>query len=280
LDLSQFDEDFYINHIVSENDQGWQPLIRAMFNELRNNGWNRHIGVHLKEKYGKFEITLSTENEILNNIAEKYTDKINDTCMDCGEPGESASIAGWDYTLCFKHILEIYPIVNNIDEKGFDLRQERYTWEEISAIKLGKYQYTTYNHSAIGLFEAELFFIDERDTVTLSMEWINWFLFLKSIPAKLMPEKLIKPLHEFAEKLSYCPVCEFKAVDNGHCLRCYFTVSSVDIRKKNAEESGEIFDEKEFILKERDFLNDSFYLNKIMLLEHSFEKSRQSDFRI
>ncbi|WP_342644392.1 hypothetical protein [Mucilaginibacter sp. CSA2-8R] len=273
IDLTQYNEDFYISEIASGYGAGWEKLIRIMLEELRINGWNCDITVHYKEKYGQFELSLETDNYILNEIIKKHLTIINCSCMICGEYGETMEVAGWNYTLCEHHFIEKYPIIYYIDNKGFTIRKEQYSWEQISEISLLTADYNTKSENFQDIAIAEVFFFDQRETILLSGEWVNWFLFLKTIPSRLAPVWLTGELEKFYKTLKYCPVCQFQSVQEESCFYCGFWMPSILMKKNRVEKKGEVFDENEVFLKEQSYLKMPSFINKLRSLEKSFVKT-------
>lgn len=271
IDLSLYNEDFYINEISSGYGNGWEKLIRAMLDELRDNGWNRDIIVRYKEKYGRFEMSLDTDNSILSEIIEKHLAIINGSCMICGKPGENVDIAGWEFTYCEEHFIEKYPIIYDVDKDGFTIDDERFLWEEISEVKILSSDLIS-ECTNITEAVAEIHFHDSREMIILGSDWLNWYHLLKTVPNRLSNPQFTGPFNHFTKSLIYCPVCEFRAVYEDHCLRCRFWMSTIHSNQERAKKKGKIFIFEEMIAKEREELKLFLFFNKLKTFETSFER--------
>ena len=99
-----------------EVESGWYPLLYDLIKELVDNGWDKTI-TQVKEKFGGLRFYISTYNETLEGIINKYEKLSYQTCEWCGEPGKIRNDIGWYRTLCDNHH-KFY--INNKIKLSFD----------------------------------------------------------------------------------------------------------------------------------------------------------------
>ncbi len=86
--------------------QGWFEILRDLFNELIELGWDKHL-YYIKEKFGGLRVALGKDNldslpEGTTQIITKYENLSYTICEECGDIGELRS-GDWLKTLCDEH---------------------------------------------------------------------------------------------------------------------------------------------------------------------------------
>jgi hypothetical protein len=211
----------FINN-VPEEYKSWQIQIENLLKELTDNGWDsKTMPLEVREKWGSFEGFLTSDNEVLQAIIEKYSDLISDLCIDCGKKVSSSS----DYH-CEDCILEIdrTHAIEDISDKGFSYnnfeKKERdyIKWEEITEISLTKESHYQLEIKIPGKETWRDIVLDKH--IQLYDSKVNFFLLLKNIPSEKLKEEDRVFISKFFEDLESCMICGYIAVYDSICLIC------------------------------------------------------------
>lgn len=84
---------------------GWEKLIRKMFEQLFDIGWDGRV-LQIKEKFGLLRVYLSAPKYIpigSEEIVKRAVDESSTTCCECGRPGELDVV--YRKVLCSEHTI-------------------------------------------------------------------------------------------------------------------------------------------------------------------------------
>lgn len=217
--MKQEDIDRFIERNLknfSVNSTGWKELISQMLFEVAIGGWNIKNDVFGKEQLGKLRCIMYSEDENLNAILRKITNKYSilsaRTCEICGSEGKMRTIGSWETTLCLNHFLEQQPVID-IDENLNVRRQGKVVLnlEDISKAEV------EYDLQELWLHIKS----DEDEPVHFSWLEPNYYLLLKSVPLHWFPKDSQDAISVLFNDLKCCEICGYKAVHGKDCLRCH-----------------------------------------------------------
>ncbi|MDN3692826.1 hypothetical protein QWZ06_11325 [Chryseobacterium tructae] len=215
-DISYFIERNLKNFSV--NSTGWNDLIGKMLSEMAVSGWNMEYDVFGKERFGELYCTIYSENEELNivlkKITEKYSELSQKVCEICGAEGKKRTINSWQTTLCLSHFLEQKPEID-IDEEQNVIYGKTILLNLKNVVKAE----VDFDLQQLNLYTKETAHTDEP--FCFSYQESNYYLLLKTVPLHLFPEDMQSKISDLLQNLESCEICGHKALYHNSCLRCY-----------------------------------------------------------
>ena len=94
---------------------GWYDIIIEYFdkiekyildNDYKNKNWYDFKIEYIKEKYWRFDMTLSWFDDYLFDLCNELEKKSEETCIVCWKPWEVRYDLGWYLSLCDEHYKE------------------------------------------------------------------------------------------------------------------------------------------------------------------------------
>lgn len=259
IDFEKFDDFTYIDCVVSEFPIGWKNKLKEMFQELKENGWNRENKLNYNFSFGSITIggLENNDNKILSEIIEKYKQKLHKTCCRCSleknvEPFE-------DEYLCQNCIQEIIVKreITEISDDGFKFynfptysneigKYNFIKWTDIKQITISVNPHIS-NHIDVELNKLSQ---EEENNITENLMQnaimndflfsskfnINFFELLKQIPKNKLTEEQIIDIDNILNNKTQCIICEKKAMLYDNCLLCGANLRVLENPSKSALE--------------------------------------------
>ncbi|WP_160137363.1 hypothetical protein [Chryseobacterium sp. c4a] len=199
----------------SVNSTGWSDLIGKMLSEMVIAGWNMEYDVFGKEKSGELCCSIYSENEELNivlkKITEKYSELSQKVCEICGAVGKKRTIDSWQTTLCVHHFLEQKPTID-ID------KEQNVIYGNTIALNLKN---LVKAEVEFDLKQLNLYTKETDEPFCFSWQESNYYLLLKTVSLHLFPEDIQPKISDLFQNLKDCEICGYKALYHHSCLRCY-----------------------------------------------------------
>lgn len=224
-------DNYIFNNLPSYD--GWMPLLRELLTTLLNKGWDETIIFTAKEKYGKFVYVIADEKfSTFISTFNEFEEKINQSCMICGDNGKQCTPGYSDQTLCLTHYIDAYPKIVNIDQFGFTTKEERFNWSDILELNgfadyRGHVEFSKKSEMLSSIYielkpNFSSQYLKEIALVSLHHDDLNWINFLKNIPSEYLKKKqdLNNYIKELLKSFYFCDICGFKAISNYEFHKC------------------------------------------------------------